>query len=261
MRCFRFLPFRISLSALLALCALSATPALAQQTAPVSGIVTTPAGRPLAGAIVFSGPGIQPEQTTTGAFGHFLLQNSTNVLHLSLDGYQPLTILVNPPAADLRIQLHAITLAPLAVLSASECAPLSPGDPDLRRLGQRGGGLQFDVPRHGWDIRDLGEGNLQQYVLQPRHSDAQLILWFGADSILPNPEDHFFIQSASFAQRAIVVSGQGAIGIDSYGTFPDGSRWRHTAASGAGATYDRASPDDAALFDYIIDSLCVPPGS
>jgi len=255
--------------ALLALAVLAAAASsLAQMPTPVSGLVTDGAGRPLASVSVFSGTGSQPDATTTGADGHFQLANSTNVLHAELDGYQPLTLLINPPAEDLRIQMRPIALSPLSgAILAPACNPLPPRDHSVRRLGTPGSGLQFDVPRKGWSLHDLGQGDLHEYVLEPRHSHTELILWFGANADQPTPEDHFFLESASFAQRAIVVAGSSAsgplqsIGIDSYGTFPDGARWRHLAAADAGAGYDRATPPQAALFDAIIASLCIAPAA
>jgi hypothetical protein len=251
--------------ALLTLFALAAVPrSFAQMPAPVSGVVTNPAGQPLDGVSVFSGTGTRPYATTTGTDGRFQLANSTTVLHAELDGYQPLTLLINPPADDLRIQLRPIALAPLSgTILAPSCAPIPPNERDIQRLGAGQLGLQFDVPRKGWDLRDLGQGDLHEYVLAPRHSRDQLTLWFGASAIRPTPEDHFFLESSSFAQRAVVVAGTDgpprSIGIDSYGTFPDGTLWRHLATPGSGATYDHATPHDAALFDMIIASLCVSP--
>jgi hypothetical protein len=265
MRCFPSRPSGFAL-ALPALLALAAAPCLAQMPAPVSGVITTAAGRPLAGATVSSGAGSAENSTTTGADGRFQLADSTSVLHAQLDGYQPLTLLIHPPADDLRLQLHAIALAPLtgAVL-APPCAPLPPKDRTVLRLGTPGG-LHFTVPRKGWDLRSLGQGDLHEYVLTPRHSRAHLTLWFGANAIQPLPEDRFFLESAAFAQRAIVVVEPGmiaphSIGVDSYGTFPTGDLWRHLATPGSGATYDYATPANAAAFDAIIATLCVTPAS
>lgn len=266
MRCFPSLPSGIAL-ALPALLALAA-PGLAQQPAPISGIVTSAAGQPLPGATVSSGTGSDQTATTTGADGRFQLPNSTTVLHAQADGYQPLTLLIHPPADDLRVQLQPLALAPLTgAILAPPCAPLPPKDRSVLRLGTPGAGLQFTVPRKGWDLRNLGQGDLHEYVLTPRHSHAQLTLWFGANAIQPTPADRFFLESSSFDQRAIVVASPAAasplhaIGIDSSGTFPDGARWRHIATPASGATYDRATPANAAIFDAVIATLCVAPAS
>ncbi len=259
----RFRSLRQIAAALLALCVLI-VPSLAQTPAPVSGLVTDPAGQPLTGATVSSGTGSQQIATTTDADGRFHLANSTNVLHAEHDGYQPLTLLVNPPDDDLRIQLRPTALSPLGgTILVPLCTPLPPKDRDVQRLGDSGLGLRFTVPRKGWDLRDLGQGDLHEYVLARRHSHAHLTFWFGANAIQLMPEDHFFLESSSFAQRTIVIAGSEnaspprSIGIDSYGSFPEGTRWRHLAAPGSGATYDHAAPRDADLFDGILASLCV----
>ena len=265
MRCFLSRPsgFALTLPALLAL----AAPSFAQMPAPVSGLVTNAAGQPLDGATVFSGIGSAQNATTTSADGRFHLPSSTAVLHATLDGYQPLTLLIAPPAGDLHIQLQPISLSPLrGAILVPACAANPPDDHDVNRLGAGDFGLEFTVPRKGWDLRSLGQGDLHDYVLTPRHSHAHLTLWFGVNAIQPNPPDRFFLESSTFAQSALVVAGASpgsppsAIGMDSSGTFSDGGRWRHLATPGSGATYDHTTPEDAALFDAIIDSLCLSAG-
>jgi hypothetical protein len=257
MRCFLKLSSGFALSALLLV-----APAVAQ--VPVSGLVTTAEDQPLAGVTVSSGTSSHPEATTTGADGRFQLANSTNVLHAQLDGYQPLTLLIHPPARGLRLQLQPITLAPLAgAILVPPCTQLPRKDRNAVRLGTPDAGLQFTVPRKGWSLHDLGQGDLHEYILAPKHSRAQLILWIGGTAVPLTPEDHYFLESSSYAQRAILVdSGSStspldSIGIDSFGTYPDGGRWRHLATIASGATYDHATPADAADFDAIIASLCV----
>jgi hypothetical protein len=264
MRC--FLPLSRGIVLIVPTLFLLAAPSFAQLPTPVSGLVTNLAGQPLPGVSVFSGAGSRPYATTTGADGRFQLASSSNVLHAQLDGYQPVTLLINQAADDLRIQLQPIALSPLTgAILAPPCTPLPPKDRDVLRLGTPGAGLEFTVPRKGWDIRNLGQGDLHEYLVAPRHSHVQLTFWFGANAISLTPEDHFFLESARFAQRALVVADPDAgnpprsIGIDSSGTFPGGARWRHLATPASGAAYDRVSPADADLFDSIIDTLCVAP--
>ncbi len=268
MRCFLSLSSGIVLAFPALFVLAVAVPSSAQTTAPVSGVVTNAAGQPLQGATVFSGTGSSQNATSTGPDGRFQLASSTNVLHASLDGYQPFTLLITPPARDLHLQLQPIALSPLTgAIAVPVCTPPPPSDRGVDRLGAGDLGLQFTVPRKGWNLRDLGQGDLHEYVLTPRHSHAHLALWFGINAILPTPPDSFFLESSTFSQRAIVVPGPTpdsaprTIGFDSSGTFSDGSRWRHLAAPGSGATYDHAPPPDAALFDAILASLCLAPGT
>lgn len=262
-RSLRRIPAALSGLVAAALLALASAQCLGQVPSPVSGLVTNAAGQPLAGATVFSGIGSAQNATATSPDGRFHLANSTTVLHAALDGYQPLTLLITPPTDNLHIQLQPITGA----IVVPVCAANPPDDHDVNRLGAGDLGLQFTVPRKGWDLRNLGQGDLHGYVLTPRHSHAHLTLWFGTNAIQPIPTDQFFLESSTFAQRAIVVAGAGpdspprTIGVDSYGTFSDGSRWRHLATPGSGATYDHTTSDEAALFDTIIGSLCLSPGT
>lgn len=232
--------------------------AAAQSPSPVSGTVTA-AGRPLAGVRVFSSAG---SSALTGVSGDFRLDTSSSVLHLQRDGYQPLTLLVNPPQSGLRAQLQAI--APAAADSIPACAPLPPGSQRaVRRVGSPASGLQFTVPRRDWHVTELGGINLDEYILQPRHSRAQLTLWFGRRALPPLPDDTFFLQAADFSQRAILAPPRNGpaprpVGIDSAGTLPGGARWRHFSTPGAGATYGPTDPSDAQLFDAIIASVCAP---
>ena len=231
--------------------------------AQVSGVVTGLRGEPLAGVQVSSGTGSQQQSAITGPDGRFDLTASSTVLHAERDGYQPATLLVSPPAAHLRIQLRPIALSPLSgAILVPACLPLPSRDRATVRLGAPGTPLRFDLPRRDWRLHDLGQGALHEYLLEQKHSGAQLILWFGAFPLIP--PDHVFLQSSAFDQRAVLSGGSGpspsrSIGVDSFGTYPDGTRWRHLATSAAGAEYDRATPAEAQAFDQILAAVCVAP--
>lgn len=266
MHAIRSLPHPLHLFLIPPLCALMALAAAAQAPMPIAGILTTAGGKPIPGASVFTGTGVPPDGARTDSVGHFQLTSSSSVLHIQGDGFQPLTLILDPPATDLRVQLHPIALSPLSgAVLIPRCTPIRRKDRLVRRIGAPQSRLRFTVPRHGWRVSELGGVNLDDFIVQRRHSRNQLNLWFGVDALRPLPEDRFFVQSASFAQRAILPAAGPAharsLGIDSYGTFFDGTAWRQLAIRGAGATYDRVSPQDARLFDSIIDSLCIRPPS
>lgn len=226
--------------------------------ASVSGTVTT-AGQPVSGARVFTAAGAS---ATTGPDGHFRLAASTSVLHVQRDGYQPRTLLVNPPQTGMRIRIRPVSFAPAAAaIVIQSCVPLSrEAQRTARLLGPADSPFLFTVPRHHLRVTELGGVNLDEFVLQPRHSYAQLTLWFGPRALPLVPEDRFFLQSAAFSQRAILMSGATrTLGIDSYGTFPGGGRWRHFSTVNAGATYAQAGSSAAQLFDAVIESLCAAP--
>jgi hypothetical protein len=81
------------------------------------------------------------------------------------------------------------------------------------------------------------------------------------------PADERFVESEVFATRNVVMppgvirgNEGGRIGLDTVGHVPDGKMWRQMAVLGeGGARYQDISPENAALFDQIINSACLIP--
>jgi hypothetical protein len=74
-----------------------------------------------------------------------------------------------------------------------------------------------------------------------------------------DPDDELFINSISFAQRNLVLSDGGAIGVDSWGQSRSGGTWRQTAALGEGARYRGVTPESTRIFDEVVNSVCIVP--
>lgn len=219
----------------------------AAQLTSVEGIVVTARGEPVAGASVFSGRD-GGNATTSDAAGRFRLDASTGVLHTEKEGFEPVTIILAPPATGLHIVLEAAVSG--SSLVAEACGSLEPAMEALR-LGRD---LEVLVPRQGWSVSQLGTVENTEYILKQRHGRAEMTVWSGAHALEPMPDDSFFLESSTFSQRAMVAGGSD--GVDSSGTYADGTRWRRMAIGGSGATYDRASAGEAQAFDAVIGTLC-----
>jgi hypothetical protein len=75
------------------------------------------------------------------------------------------------------------------------------------------------------------------------------------------PDEEQFVKSADFAQRNLASPDGGAVGIETRGHLRDGTSWRQIGMLGSGARYTDATPEDAKLFDQVIDSACFSPYS
>ncbi len=140
------------------------------------------------------------------------------------------------------------------------------GEPSrqVRRIGWGKVGLQFDVPKR--EIRVLGgkpDVDYVRYVIKPKAGQGYLQLWFGPYAFNSNPEKELLENSVSTRKRDIVTVSGEQMGTDSSGKLRTGEDWRHTffmIQGLEGAKY-KASPDNAPLFDGIIDSACYIPYS
>lgn len=227
----------------------------AQNEPPIDGVVTGTDGQPIAGVAVYGSQSktccpFKRAHATTDSNGHFHLENPGEVLHFSADKFRPQAFVVAPqtPAVQVSLQRSSDELA------VPSCTKPRRG---LRRIGW-GYGPQFDVPKRAAEI--LGgkpDVDYSRYVIKPKKGKGFLELWFGPYAMGSDPADEKFTSSVTFAQRKVVSAADGVIGIDSWGKLRNGEKWRQTAIVSQGARYDAAKPDDAALFDEIIDSLCL----
>ena len=101
------------------------------------------------------------------------------------------------------------------------------------------------------------------HVVTAKHSDERVEFWFGPYAMTSTPDDEQFFESEEFADRTVVMppgfdhgSKGGVVGSDFTGRLPNGHRWRHVAVFGEGVRYQDVTPQNADLFDRIIDSAC-----
>jgi hypothetical protein len=230
---------------------------LAQGDQPMNGTVTTRDGQGLAGANVWGSATCCPsksESATTDKDGHFHLERPGTVVHISKEGFQPRTFVVEPGNAEARSIMEPAA-DNLALPSCKEptrgTSPIASGTP----------GVRYAVPKHDAEVI-FGKFDVDyvRHLVKPKQGGSALEIWFGVYAMSPEPEDGFFIDSEQFSQRNVMVAGIGLVGIDSRGQLRSGRRWRQTTIAGTGGSvYRYATPEEAQLFDRIVDSACWQP--
>ena len=98
-----------------------------------------------------------------------------------------------------------------------------------------------------------------KFIIKPEKHDAALVLWFGGMAFHPDPPGETIRTSASLAQTKLLSLDGHEIGLDSKGKKHDRSSWRWFGVFAEGGEYENASPEDAVLFDRILDSGCLIP--
>jgi hypothetical protein len=228
---------------------------------PIAGRVTTKDGSPVAGVVVSGSVWkcCPPERDrmTTDSSGSFRIEHPGTVLHFDPpDSFQPQSVVVTAEISTLNL-----TVAPASSgLSLAACTEPQPG---LERVGEGRYGLQFDVPKKDVNlIRGKLDVDYVVHIVKAKNSDDSIEFWFGPYAMTPMPDDEQFVESETFTVRNVMMppglhgSDGGVIGGDVWGRMPDGKIWRQMAAGMEGALYQDVSPENAALFDRIINSAC-----
>ena len=232
---------------------------------PIAGQVTARDGTPVA-SVVVSGSEWKccpPELDfmTTDNSGSFHIEHPGAVLHfLSHDRFQPQSLVVTSEMSNLKVTLNAASDR----LSLARCREPQRG---FERVGWGKYGLQFDVPRRDVMVK-LGKTDVDYvvHIVKAKHGDDRVEFWFGPYAMTSTPDDVLFFESEAFTTRDVnmpagLVPGSqgGVIGMDGWGRLPNGKMWRQMAAGAEGARYRDVSPEDAAIFDRIINSACWSP--
>lgn len=229
---------------------------------PIDGRVTARDGTPLAGVTVSGSEWkccpTQRDSMTTDKSGSFRIGHPGEVLHfLAGLSFQPRSLVVTSEMSKV-----VVTLDPASTsLSLAACTKPQRG---FERIGWGKYGLQFDVPQRDVTlIRGKVDVDYVVDIVKAKSGDDRLELWFGPYAINSTPDDEQFIESRTFATRNVVMppglvrgSEGGVIGGDTWGRLPDDKMWRQIAIVGEGARYQNVSPENAALFDLIINSAC-----
>lgn len=231
---------------------------------PIVGKVIAGDGRPLAGVVV-SGSiwkaccPYQRDSMTTDKNGSFRIEHPGMVLHFLPDeDFQPKSLVVTSEMSTLNVTLDRASNN----LSLAACSEPQRG---FERIGGGKYGLHFDVPqREVRLIRGKVDVDYVVHIVKTKSGEDQVEFWFGPYAMNSAPDDEQFVESETFASREVIMppdlvrgSGGGAIGMDTWGRLPNGKLWRQMATVGqGGARYRKVSPDNAALFDRIINSAC-----
>src|SRR5262249_18483448 len=182
--------------------------------------------------------------------GFIFLEHGGTVIHFSKSNLQPLAFVVKPGPSQLRVVMSPVQNQ----LTVPACVQ---PDSAHKLIGWGKYGLHFTVPSAGVQILG-GEPDVDyvRYVIKPDKNAFYLELWFGPYSISTEPDDERFVESIEFSQRNL-TSSKGVVGMDSRGRTRNALNWRQTAAFGSGAVYRDVDSESAALFDKIIDSICL----
>jgi len=146
--------------------------------------------------------------------------------------------------------------APLASTRIPACV----GSKGQKLIGWGKYGLFFSVPKRG--VKILGgkpDVDYVKFIIKPDKHEAALVLWFGGMAFHPDPPGETIRASASLTQTKLLNLEGREIGLDSKGKKHDQSSWRWFGILAEGGEYESASPEDAALFDRILDSACLIP--
>lgn len=225
------------------------------QESGLSGKVTDSDGNALAGVTVLGGYSCCPgkwDKSSTDVVGDFRLANPGSAIHLHKEGFAPKAVVVKTGGPPIQIILSKEN----GVLTIPTCKPSPRG---YKRVGFSH--IRFDLPKHKVQIRG-GKWDVDyvRYVVKLTNKGSALELWFGPYATSTEPDDKDFINSTDFTQREAILAGEGGGGTDSVGRTANGNRWRKLAfVSAGGALYRDASPQDAEVYNRIMDSACFIP--
>jgi hypothetical protein len=220
---------------------------------PVDGVLTGNDGRPLVGVHVDGSLQLRccpskVESADSDAAGYFRLEHPGTVLHFYREDLRPQTLVLT--AADSMVRL---VLEPSADnLRAVACEKAT-------QRGEKLDGfhIHFAVSDSSMRIRrGTFDVDYVLHLIQSKNGTSSLELWFGPYAMSGVPDDDTFIDSSGFRQRHIQTASGETIGLDSWGTSKSGRRWRKMSIVGEGSIYRDATPEDAAAFDRIVNSVC-----
>ena len=231
----------------------------AQTETSLHGTVLSEDAQPLAGVKVYGSElksccPITRDETKTNERGEFVLQHPGAVVHFQKEHFEPAALVVKPDENGVRIVLRGAA----GDMIVASCGKSGHGERQIK-WGKHGS-PRWTVHKHDVIIRG-GKTDVDyvRYVVKSRSGKSFLELWVGVNGYAPDPTDELFTGSLEFAQRNLVNPAGRFVGMESWGRSRDDGRWRWTSAFYALATYHSASPQDAQLFDGIINSMCTVP--
>jgi hypothetical protein len=233
---------------------------------PIAGTAMAKDGTPVAGVLVVGSEWtccpVQHDSMKTDTSGTFHIEHPGAVLHFFPDeSLQPQSLVVTPEMSAIKVSLDAA----ITPISLASCRKPQAG---FERISMGRYGLQFDVLRRDVVIkRGKVDVDYVVHIVRAKHGDDRVEFWFGPNAMDSVPEDEQYVESEVFATRTVVMppgiirgSEGGRIGLDTVGHLPDGKMWRQMAVlAKGGARYQDISPENAALFDRIINSACLIP--
>lgn len=229
---------------------------------PISGTVTTADGKPAVGVDVFGSEwtccAVKHDEVKTDESGSFRIEHPGEVLHFFAGpDLQPQSRVVTPEMSNVKVKMTEARSS----LSLGACDKPQAG---FERLGEGKFGLQFDVPPTVVKlVHGKADTDYVVHFVEAKGSHDRIEFWFGPYTMDFMPDDQLFIDSEWFETRSILMtkgaipgSDGGFAGTDTRGRLRDGRMWRQVTFGAQGPRYFDVSPENAAVFDRIIDSAC-----
>jgi hypothetical protein len=185
-----------------------------------------------------------------GSFHHSPDLPSTDVLHFSLDGYIPRSIVVQPTETDMKITL----VRGNGKWTIGACAAQSfPGCFD--------GLLCVTFPK---GVKAVRFQDVDYDGVSIVYSRKEVLrIGCGPSWSRGLPDANNLGSSTGVVEKTLFLLGseedtEGIYmpSIDVRGTYADGRRWRFTGHAFQTLQYNRVSPKAATFFDAILDTLC-----
>ena len=210
---------------------------------PVTGIVKSRSGKPLAGVRVFCR---SDRETETDSTGQFLLGDRGKVIFLQIRDYDPV-VLVSDNIPD-RIEIVMEDAAETEWLIPS--CERSSSDKKFAFGPFRLVMTEREKPKRGSDI-DYTDFSVSHGSGSNRRFLSGI---FGPIATSGFPFDDWITSSVEFKSRSW-RNGE-ANGIDIRGRAKSGKLWRYVGMYGFSLSYSEASQDISESFDRILDSAC-----
>ncbi len=159
-------------------------------------------------------------------------------------------------AASVFIYLFCMRAAsPPSAIVLSVCQAVAPG---IQRI-KGDFGVRFDVPDAKFSIkdgaRDMPPGTLYKVALKDRA--ANMMVWHD-DDVFSELKSAFPVFSRHVGEGEVRTLEGRKVGRDRWGDLRGGDRWRYvTFSSGDAVGYWPIPPNEARLFDQVLDSACL----
>jgi hypothetical protein len=234
-----------------------------------SGIVVSESGTPLPAVEVYGTKWTccpaTVKSTMTGPGGKFSLVEPGPVLHFRRSGLQPFSLVIGK---DRLLRVVMKNQQP-TIWSIPTC-----GSKEPLRFGQ----TFLFLRQAGEPLAKGQDDDYTRFEVKGRDGGG-LDSWFGPTASTVDASEEFFVESESFSERFVEVSGFGLVGIDAQGLSTSGKHWRwlglQYAIDQSGKSlvgpvwhwprmtatdmirYDNATDAEATEFNKIIDSACL----
>jgi hypothetical protein len=176
------------------------------------------------------------------------LEHPGTVLQFFREDLRPEALVLKAADSLVRVVLHP---------SADSLHTVVCGKASRRRDKLAGSHVRFSILDSSLRVhRGTTDVDYVRHLIESKARKSILEIWFGPYAMDGYPADDTFINSSVFRERHVLSARGEIIGLDSWGTWKNGRRWRQVSIASEGAVYRDATPEDADLFDRVINSAC-----